>query len=77
MRDVITAGVRTAVQVAVAAIVAWALKLGIEVDSVALEAALFSVATGLVTVGLNLLQQKLPWLGSVLSLGLSRSTPTY
>lgn len=77
MRDILTAGVRTAVQVAVAAIVATLANLGLDVDGVALEALLFSVATGLVTIVLNWLQTKLPWLGTVLSLGLSKSTPSY
>ena len=77
MRDMIIAGVRTAVQVGVAATVAWAAKLGLDIDSVALEAFLFSVTTGVITIALNWLQAKLPWLGTILSFGLSGSTPTY
>jgi hypothetical protein len=73
----ITAGVRTAVQVAVAAVVAWALNLGLNIDAVALEAVLFSIATGAVTIVLNWLSEKIPFLGQILSLGLSKSTPTY
>lgn len=77
MRDIITAAVRTGVQVAVAATVGWLAGVGVAVDSQALEVALFAVATGLVTAGLNWLQTKLPWIGTVLSLGLSKQTPTY
>lgn len=77
MRDVLTAGVRTGIQVAVAAIVAWLTQRGIEVDEQALEIALFSVATGVITMLLNVAQAKFPILGVILSLGLSKSTPTY
>ena len=45
--------VKTAVQVAVAAVVAWAAHLGIDFDSVAFEAAPFSIPTGVVAFGLN------------------------
>ena len=47
--------VKTAVQVAVAAVVAWAAHLGIDFDSVAFEAASFSIPTGVVAFGLNVL----------------------
>lgn len=77
MRDMIIAGVRTAVQVGVAAVIAWAANLGLDVDGAALEAFLFSVAVGLVTVVLNWLQAKFPFLGNILSLGLSSRTPSY
>jgi uncharacterized membrane protein (DUF441 family) len=77
MRDLITSGVKTAVQVAVAAVVAWLTKVGIDVDSVALEAVLFSVATGVVAVALNWVSVKLPVVGRILSLGLAKSGPSY
>lgn len=77
MRDLITSGVKTAVQVAVAATVAWAAQLGFDIDSVALEAGLFSVVAGLVAFGLNALSAKWPIVGKVLSLGLTSSTATY
>ncbi len=77
MRDLITSGVKTAVQVAVAATVAWATQLGFDVDSVALEAALFSIITGLVAFTLNWLSAKWPIVGRVLSFGLTSSTATY
>ncbi len=77
MRDLITSGVKTAVQVGVTAAVAWAASVGINVDSVVLEAATFSVAVGVVTVGLNWLSAKWPTVGKILSLGLTSSTPSY
>ena len=77
MRDLITSGVRTAVQVAVTGVVAWFGSFGIGIDSVALETALFAVATGLVTMGLNWLTTKVPAVGAVLSLGLTKTSPTY
>lgn len=77
MRDLITSGVKTAVQVAVAAIVAWVAQLGFDIDAVALEAGLFALVTGLVAVVLNALATKWPIVGRVLSLGLTSSTPSY
>ncbi len=77
MRDLITSGVKTAVQVGVAAAVAWATQLGFDIDSVALEAALFSIVTGVVAFGLNWLTVKWPAVGTVLSLGLANTGPTY
>jgi hypothetical protein len=73
----IIAGIRTAVQVAVAATVAWAAGLGLNIDGVALEAALFSVVTGVVTVALNWLSAKVPFVGKILSLGGILPNPTY
>lgn len=77
MRDLITSGVRTAVQVGVAALVAWLAQFGIDVDEQALEVVLFSVTTGVVTIALNWAQQKIPYLGRILSLGLAKTGPTY
>lgn len=77
MRDLITSGVKTAVQVAVAATVAWAAQLGFDIDAVALEAALFALVAGLVAVALNALAVKWPLIGRVLSFGLTSSTPSY
>ncbi len=77
MRDLITSGVRTAVQVSVAAIVAWAFSLGFEVDAVALEAVLFALITGLVAFVLNWATVKWPFVGRVLSFGLTKTSPTY
>jgi hypothetical protein len=77
MKDIVIAGVRTAVQVGVASAVAWAAKLGLDIDSVALEAVAFSVTVGAVTMALNWLTVKVPFLGSLLSLGLSKNTPAY
>ena len=60
-----------------ASAVAWAANLGLDIDGAALEAAAFSVSVGAVTMVLNWLQAKVPWLGSLLSLGLSKNTPAY
>ena len=77
MRDLVTAGVRTTVQVIVAAVVAWLLRLGIEVDAQALEGVLFAVATGLVSFLLNWLGRKFPIVNKIISLGLSGGGPGY
>ncbi len=77
MRDLITSGVKTAVQVAVAAVVAWAASAGIDLDSAVLEAALFSVSTGVVAFVLNWAGQKFPIVNSILSFGLASNSPTY
>ena len=77
MRNLIVAAVRTAVVSAVTLIVAYLAGIGIEVDSQALELALTGLAIGVVNLALNWLQTRLPWLGSIMSLGLSRETPSY
>ncbi len=77
MRDLITSGIKTAVQVAVAAAVAWGAQLGFDIDSVALEAGMFSVVTGLVAFALNWLSVRWPIVGRVLSFGLTSGTPSY
>ena len=77
MRNLIISGVKTAVQVAVAALVAWATQLGIDLDTAALEVALFSVVTGAVTIALNWLSAKWPIVGKVLSFGLTSGTASY
>lgn len=77
MRDLVTAAVRTAVVSFVTLAVAWLANLGIVVDPSALEVVLTGLAIGVVNLALNWLQTKLPWLGTVMSLGLSKSTPTY
>ncbi len=77
MRDLITSGVKTAVQVGVAAAVAWAANLGIDVDSVALEAAMFSIAVGGVAFVLNWAGQRFPIINTILSFGLASNSPTY
>jgi hypothetical protein len=77
MRDAIIAGVRTAVQAGVGAVIAWAANLGLDIDGVALEAFAFSAIVGVVTIVLNKLQDQFAWLGPVLSLGFKSGTPTY
>lgn len=76
MRDSIIAAVRTTVQAGITLGVAWLTARGIDVDP-ALEAAVLSFAIGLVTLGLNELQKRVPVVGKILSFGLSSSTPSY
>ncbi len=77
MRDLITSGVKTAVQVAAAATVAWVLNLGVDIDAEVLEAGLFALVTGLVAVALNALTVKWPIFGRLLSFGLTKTGPSY
>lgn len=77
MSDAVIAAVRTTVQAGVTFAVAWLTARGIEVDSVLVEGAAMSIAIGAVTWGLNKAQARWPWIGTVLSFGLSKSTPTY
>lgn len=77
MRDLLTAAVRTAVATAVTAVIAWLAGFGIELDPTALEAVLAGLGVGVVNLALNWLQTQFPKFGYVLSLGMSRSNPTY
>ena len=77
MRDLIIATVRTASQALTTFAIAGLLSIGIVVDAVSVENLFTAVAMGLVTLILNLLSSKAPWINRVLSLGLSTSDPTY
>lgn len=77
MRDLITGAVRTAVQGLATLVVAWLVQINVNIDADALNAVLFPVALGVVTIVLNWLQAKFPWLAKVFSLGLSKATPSY
>ena len=78
MRDTIIAAVRTASVVAVTAFASWLLaRFGIEIDVEGLTEIVFVVAVGLVNFALNELQMRFPWIGKMLSLGLSANGPTY
>ena len=77
MRDLITAAVRTADVTAATGIVAWLAGIGISIDASALEAVLTGLAVGVVNIGVNWAQGHWPWIGQIVSLGLSKSTPTY
>lgn len=77
MRDLITGAVRTGVQAFVTFAVAWLASVNIAVDENALKMVLTALAVGVVTLVLNGLQKKWPWLATVFSLGLSKSTPSY
>lgn len=77
MRDLLTAGVRTAVQAGVAAAVGWLAKVGIDVDAQAFEAVVFALASGVVAILLNWLGSKFPVVNRITSLGLSTSSANY
>lgn len=79
MKDLITSGTKTAVQLGVAAFVAWLLQLGIDVgaQSQALETGAFAIATGVVGGLLNWLGRKFPIVNKIVSLGLSNSSASY
>lgn len=77
MRDTIIAVIRTMVQGAVAFIVAWLADYEILVNQEALEGVLFVVTVGVVTLVLNWLQAHLPWVGRIMSLGMSNDSPSY
>lgn len=77
MRDILIAAVRTGVVAVATIVVAWLAGVGIDVDPSALEVVLTGVAVGVVNLALNWLQTKFPFLGQLMSLGLSKSTPTY
>lgn len=80
MRDLITSGVKTAVQIGVAAAISWLASIGIEVAgdaAVALQTAVFAVATGAVAAILNALGKRFPIVNKIVSLGLSETSATY
>jgi hypothetical protein len=79
MRDLITTGVKTAVQVVVAALITWLASLGIDIAEMqlAVETALFAVVSGLVAIGLNWVGQKIPFVNRLLSLGLTKESASY
>lgn len=81
MRDTITSAVRTGVQAIVTGGVAWlATTFAIELpaDAVAgLEIGLFALAMAVVTLVLNLVARKFPWLNQVMSLGRGNESVSY
>ncbi len=77
MRDLITSGVRTAVQVAVAGVAIWATARGIDVDWIAVEFGIIAVTTGFVTFALNWAGNRWPIVATILSLGLTTTGPSY
>lgn len=77
MRDAIVAAVRTALQSAVAAGLAWlggAVGVDVPEEYVTLTVLLL---LGVVVLVLNWLGERFPLVNSVLSLGMSSSTPSY
>lgn len=80
MRSLIISGVKTAVQVGVAALVAWLASLGIDVAgeaAQALETGLFAIATGVVAALLNWAGNQWPIVNQIVSLGISNQTADY
>jgi hypothetical protein len=77
VRDLLTSGVKTAVQAGVALGVSALVNLGINVEAVQLENVVFTVVAGLVAVGLNKLGDKFPVVNQVLSFGLSGQSAQY
>lgn len=76
MKDSMIAAVRTGVQAIVGLLVSVPFIAGLDVAR-ELESLLAAVAIAVVTLVLNWAQQRLPWLGKILSLGLSDSGPSY
>ena len=76
MRDLLIAAIRTGVQALIGlfATVPWLDGLGINNE---LETVLVAVGVGVVTLVLRWLEEKLPWLTVVLSLGTSKTGPSY
>lgn len=77
MSNAIIAAVRTAVQAGLTFGVAWLVAKGINADYAQIEAVVMPIAIGAVTLLLNKLQEKFPWVGQILSLGMTSNTPTY
>lgn len=80
MRSLIISGVKTAVQVAVAALIAWLASFGIDLTgeaAQALEAGLFAVAAGVVAALLNWAGNRWPIVNRIISLGISNQTAAY
>ncbi len=77
MRQYIIAAVRTGMQALAALIVAWLINFDIMVDLDALSVVLIAVGVGVVTLVLRWLESKIPWLAMILSLGTTKSGPTY
>lgn len=80
MRNLIISGVKTAVQVVIAALIAWLASVGIDISdqaAQALETGVFAVATGVIALALNWAGQKWPIVNRIISLGISNQTATY
>jgi hypothetical protein len=77
VRDVITSGVKTGVQYAVATFVGWVAGFGIKFDDEALAVAAGSLALGVTAAVLNAAGKKWPVVNTILSLGLSKGSARY
>lgn len=88
MSDRLTAAIRTAVQAwivsALTAVASWLLRFEIVIGDVMIEnvavvvaGLVAAVAVGVVNWVLLRLQERWPWIGTIVSLGRSTSTPSY
>lgn len=80
MRNQIEASVRTFVQFVVAAVVAWLIQRQVELPeevALALEVFLFGLFMAIINLVLNLLAKKLPWVNTIMSLGMSNEAVAY
>lgn len=77
MSQYIITAVRTGVQALVGLLVAWLLTAGITIDQDALLLVVDGLVIGAVTLLLRWLEARLPWLTPWLSLGTTKTGPTY
>ena len=80
MRDLITSGVKTAVQAAVSFGVTWLINFGVVIDpdaAATIQTGAFLLVMAIVTGALNALGKKFPIVNKIVSLGLSESTASY
>lgn len=76
MRDTLVAAIRTGVQAIIGLLVGVPFIASLDIAT-EVEAILMAVAVAVVTLVLNFLEKKLPWLTPILSLGATKSTATY
>lgn len=79
MKDLIIASVKTGTSTAIGSLVAWLASFGIEVGDKAevLSNALFIVIVALVNFGFNWAGKKWPNMNTILSLGMTKGSPSY
>jgi len=71
------APIRTGVQALVGLAAAWLLTKGVTFDTTAIEIGVSSVVIGVVTALLRWLETRFTWLTPLLSLGVSKTGPSY
>lgn len=77
MRQLLIASVRTAMQTFATLIVVWLTSINIGMDVDALSAVLAALGVGVVTLILRWLETRFPWLTPILSLGVTKTGPSY